>query len=62
MGHAITGMFGGSSRSEPVEQAQPAHMQQPQQTYQAPACELDSKAFLNCLERSNNDIGACQVC
>ena len=68
MGHALGGMFGGGSRDSPAEQEQqvPAaySAQQSQMSSsqsQGPVCEADTKAFLSCLERSNNEIGACQV-
>ena len=57
VGHAVTGMF--SSGSSNVDQQQQQY-QEPQQPIQQNKCEVDSKAFMACLEKSGNDIGACQ--
>lgn len=66
-------MFGGHGNSTPAEQteAQSTPQYQQYQDYQAsspfqttggsaPSCEADSKAFIKCLEATNNDMTACQ--
>ncbi|RUS18395.1 hypothetical protein BC937DRAFT_88816 [Endogone sp. FLAS-F59071] len=66
MGAGISGMFGGHSNSAPTE-AEPTPFQTeaqptPFQTTGDPAlsCEADSKAFIKCLEATNNNMTACQ--
>jgi len=71
MGAGISSMFGGHGNPTPVEQteAQPTPQYQdyqgsssPFQTTGGPAlsCEADSKAFIKCLEATNNDMTACK--
>ncbi|KAI8609280.1 hypothetical protein BC830DRAFT_1151399 [Chytriomyces sp. MP71] len=61
LGAGLTSWFGGGSSSQPQQQAAPAQPMQAQgQPFQGNVCEADSKAFTACLEKSSNDISACQ--
>lgn len=63
----ITGMFGGGSRGDPVEQAAPQQQQmQPQQSMspqmgntQNDSCAYDQQAFYTCLSDNKNDQSTC---
>lgn len=68
VGHGISSMLGFGGRSAPVEEAQ-TPVQQPA-AYNAYgdnsgvhggiSCEADSRAFMKCMETSNNDVSSCQ--
>ncbi|KAJ1971586.1 hypothetical protein H4R34_005694 [Dimargaris verticillata] len=74
IGHGLTSMFGGGGGSnsepqaaapaqEPVYQPPQAapYAQQPQQSFgNAAACEVDAKAFAQCMTNNNHDVNACQ--
>ncbi|KAF8981227.1 hypothetical protein BGZ46_003094 [Entomortierella lignicola] len=69
IGHGVSSMFGGGSTSPSEAQ----EGQQQQQQYQQPnyygnaaipttgtSCDANAKAFIQCLETNENDIGRCQ--
>ncbi|TPX76782.1 hypothetical protein CcCBS67573_g01948 [Chytriomyces confervae] len=64
LGAGLTSWFGSGSsdtpQAAPQQQQNLAPQQQAQPNQYGAACEADSKAFTNCLEKSSNDISACQ--
>ncbi|ORY39874.1 hypothetical protein BCR33DRAFT_719704, partial [Rhizoclosmatium globosum] len=62
LGAGLTSMFGGggSSAPAPAPQAAAAPQSVAAPSQFANPCEADSRAFTACLEKSSNDIGACQ--
>ena len=68
MGHVVGRgisemLFGGSNQHRQVDsndQPQPQITQQSTQQQGLNPCEVDSRTFLACLEKNNNDISPCQ--
>lgn len=60
VGHAVTGMFGGSSNNEVQPQAQPVQAMPMEQSNQqnGGACAFEIKQFLQCAQ-NNDDISLC---
>ncbi|RKP35266.1 hypothetical protein BJ085DRAFT_868, partial [Dimargaris cristalligena] len=73
IGHGITSLFSGGSSSAaetpaPQQQQQPAYAQpaaSPYAAHQDPyqsvnACDLDARAFAQCMTNNNHDVNVCQ--
>ncbi|KAJ1968878.1 hypothetical protein H4R35_006302, partial [Dimargaris xerosporica] len=72
IGHGLTSMFGGGSSSSEPQAAAPAQEPAYQPSQAAPyaqqqpsfgnaaACEVDAKAFAQCMTNNNHDVNACQ--
>ncbi|KAJ2835095.1 hypothetical protein GGI24_000063 [Coemansia furcata] len=66
VGAAVTGMFSGGSSDSSAQQQQQAPLQssaygQPMQQQQAnPACDADIRAYISCLDSTNQDAATCK--
>ncbi|KAJ2811962.1 hypothetical protein H4S07_001726 [Coemansia furcata] len=66
VGAAVTGMFSGGSSDSSAQQQQQAPLQSsayghPMQQQQAnPACDADIRAYISCLDSTNQDAATCK--